>query len=366
MTKLKNKIINAINLKKKNITIEKFIQIAMYDKKHGYYRNKSPIGKDNDFITSPEITQLFGEMIGLYIIDYWKKYLKKEFNLVELGPGKGTLIKDLINISNKFPDYLKNLNINMFEINKELIKIQKKNLAENIKKINSLNWISDLNNLTNKNTVFVANEFFDCLPVRQGFILNNKYFENIIKFDQRKKIFFFDKIKLKKESIIAKKIKKIYLLSNLKEGNIVEIESKSEKYIKQIAKIMIKTKSLFILIDYGNYISSGVSTIQSIKNHKKTNIFDNIGNQDLSHMLDFSYYENIFKLMGLRVYGPYSQRNFLNTLGIDILKKKITKNLTPKEKRYIESGVNRIISKDGMGQLFKVLIISSHKLNNYE
>ena len=98
----------------------------------------------------------------------------------------------------------------------------------------------------------------------------------------------------------------------------------------------------------------------------KTNIFDNIGNQDLSHMLDFSYYTNIFKLMGLNVYGPYSQRNFLNSLGINILKNKIIKNLTLKEKKYIESGVNRIIDKNGMGQIFKILIISSHKLSNYE
>ena len=120
------------------------------------------------------------------------------------------------------------------------------------------------------------------------------------------------------------------------------------------------------MIDYGNTCSNGYSTIQSVKNHKKTDFLVNPGNQDLSHMLDFSLFTEKFSSMNLKVYGPYTQKNFFSSLGIYQLKDKILKNSSKAQKNEIESGLKRILEDSQMGELFKVIIVSSKKLKYYE
>ena len=366
MNKFKNKIINNINLNNGFITLDKFIKISMYDKKHGYYLKNNPIGKKGDFITSPEISQLFGEIIGLYIVDYWKNNIKKNFNLVELGPGRGTLMKDILNISSKFPKYLSSINLKLIEVNNKLIKDQKSILKKKINKLKNITWSNKLKNIPNNKTVFIANEFFDCFPIKQTYKINKNYFERVIRFNKTTNKLVLDKIKINDKSQLAKKTCKIFKLNNLKEGSIIEIEIDSEKYIKNIGKVLLKNNGILIMIDYGNYYPSGYSTIQSVKKHKKTDFLDNPGNQDLSHMLDFSLFFRKFASMNLKVYGPYTQKDFFTSLGIYQLKDKILQNSSSTQKIEIENGLKRILGDNQMGKLFKVIIVSSQKLKNYE
>ena len=366
MNQIKNKLLKKINLNKGYIPIDKFIEICMYDNKNGYYINNNPIGRKGDFITSPEISQLFGEIIGLYIIDYWKKYIKRSFNLIELGPGRGTLIKDLINISKKFPKYLSSMNLRLVEINKRMIINQKKILKNNIYKLKEVKWSNHLKNLDKKETIFIANEFFDCFPIKQTLKINEDYFERVVKYNNKNKVFKFDSIKLKNNNKISKLTEKIYKLNNLKDGSIVEIETESKNYIKKIAHIIKKNNGLLIMIDYGNFIASGYSTLQSIKKHKESSFLKNPGHQDLSHMIVFSEYIQSFKNMNLNVYGPYYQKDFFSSLGIHELKNKISLKSSNKQQKEMELGLNRIISDQQMGLLFKVLIVSSRKLIGYE
>ena len=120
------------------------------------------------------------------------------------------------------------------------------------------------------------------------------------------------------------------------------------------------------MIDYGNYSPIGYSTIQSLKKHKKTSFLNNPGGQDLSHMVDFSYFTKKFSLMNLNVYGPYTQKNFFVSIGIHKLKEKIFQKSSDLQKKNIKIGLDRILKNSQMGQLFKVLIVSSHKLKNYD
>ena len=122
----------------KPISLEKYIHLCLFGT-DGYYKNSNVIGKFGDFITAPEISQLFGEIIGLFIVDLWQNNIKKSFNLIELGPGKGTLLLDILNITNKYKIFQQSLNIHLIEKNIKLIKIQKNNLSKHgidIKKIN--------------------------------------------------------------------------------------------------------------------------------------------------------------------------------------------------------------------------------------
>ena len=129
MNIIHKKLIDHINQNPEGISLDQFIEICLFEK-NGYYRNNQPIGKNADFITAPEISQLFGEILGLYIYDLWYKHFQCKLNLVELGPGKGTLIADILRINKNFKLFLNSINLNLIEINKELIKLQKKILSE--------------------------------------------------------------------------------------------------------------------------------------------------------------------------------------------------------------------------------------------
>ena len=364
--KLDKKIQNKIKSNNGFITIDNFIRTSMYDEKKGYYKNNRAIGKKGDFITSSEISQLFGEIIGLYIIDHWNNYIKDDFNLIELGPGNGTFIKDLLNISLNFENYFSSINLNLVEVNKELVKIQKKNLNIYKKKSLKITWQKNLKILNKKKSIFFANEFFDCFPISQFYKYKNEYFEKIIKYDDKNKKFYFDNIKLNKNPKLFKKIESFYDLYNLKDKSIIEIEYDAEKYLENISKIIKRNGGLLILIDYGNFSSEGFSTLQSVSKHKKVAFLNNAGEQDISHMLNFNYYYMKFKSLNLNVYGPFTQKNFLTSIGINELKNKICKNINVKKEFEIQKGLNRILDENKMGELFKVLIVSSQKLDNYE
>jgi len=157
----KKLIINEIN-KEGSIDVGKFIQLCQFEN-NGYYLKNNPIGKQNDFITAPEISQMFGEIFAIFLINYWENKIKTDFNLVELGPGKGTLLKDILRTSSKKQDFLNAANVILIEKNKYLIKLQKKILD-----VDNINWSEEFY-IANKNIPFIiySNEFFDCFPVRQ-------------------------------------------------------------------------------------------------------------------------------------------------------------------------------------------------------
>ena len=150
------KIINEIKKNKKGINIENYIDFCLFEK-NGYYNNIDPIGKKGDFITSPEISQLFGEIIGLYIYKYWKEKFDDNFNLIELGPGKGSLLLDILKITKSFSDFQKKINIYLIEINKALIKKQKKNILSNKLDTFSIKWDVNIINIKKNNSIIIAN-----------------------------------------------------------------------------------------------------------------------------------------------------------------------------------------------------------------
>ena len=155
--KIENLIISEIK-KKGEISLDKFIEICLYGDQ-GYYIKKNPIGINNDFITAPEISQMFGEIIGIFFINYWKEKFKTEFNLIELGPGNGTLISDIIRTSSINKSFVKAAEITLIEKNINLINHQKKILNKiNFKKAN---WNSDFKFKNNKPSIIYSNEFFD-------------------------------------------------------------------------------------------------------------------------------------------------------------------------------------------------------------
>ena len=157
-----NNIINILK-EKKSIPLDQFINIALYDKKFGYYMKKNPFGKEGDFITSPLISNLFGEMLAVWCVAFWENIGKpKKILLVELGPGDGSLCKDLLKTFRRFENFYNSLEINLLEISNKLKTIQKINI--NNRKVK---WIKKIKEINSGPVIFIGNEFFDALPIKQ-------------------------------------------------------------------------------------------------------------------------------------------------------------------------------------------------------
>ena len=149
--------------KSHNFSLDKFIDLSLYNRKFGYYMKKNPFGKKGDFITAPNISRLFSEMIAIWIISFWKSLgSPKKFNLIELGAGNGEMMKVLIESFQNFPIFLSSCNFIIYEKSPLLIKLQKKKLSET-----KIKWVSRISEIKKKPSIFIANEFFDSIAIKQ-------------------------------------------------------------------------------------------------------------------------------------------------------------------------------------------------------
>ena len=223
---LKKKLIKRIKEKNKSLKIDEFISMSLYEK-NSYYRSKWPIGSSGDFITSPEISQMFGEIVGAYILNYWLKNIRSKFNLIELGPGKGTLLQDIIRVTKIDDRFIKSVNIKLIEKNINLIKLQQNKIK--LLKIENAKWFSDFRITSKLPSIIYANEFFDCLPVRLFY--KKKYWnEKTVDYNESEAIFY-----LKDKQVSEKKI--IQYLKKNNVNKIAEVSFERIKYFSVLIKI---------------------------------------------------------------------------------------------------------------------------------
>ena len=348
---IKKKIINEIQKKNKGISLEMFINVCLFDKQ-GYYKSCDIIGKRGDFITAPEISQLFGEILGLYIFCVWKEKYNREFNLIELGPGNGTLLIDALRITKSLSNFHNYLNIYLIEENDFLINKQKQNLLVNKFNNLNLNWHDNILNIDKKPSIIIANEFFDCLPIRQFEKKKEKWLEKIINYNYEEDSFFYQYLPVNENKILKK-------LSKYKKNYFVELSEQRENYFEKICEYITKSSGTFIIVDYGYDKLPEHFTLQSIFNHKPSNLFDNLGNQDITSLVDFKIFIDIAKKYKINIDTYCNQKEFLLANGLHERKKKIVKKCTPEQIKIIEAGYDRLIDEKQMGSIFKFLVLSS-------
>ena len=341
--------------KRFNLSLDKFINFALYDKKHGYYMKKNPFGKKGDFITAPNISRLFSEMIAIWVISFWESLgSPKKFNVVEMGAGNGEMMKILLESFQNFPFFLKSSNLIIYEKSSFLVKIQKKKL--NKKKII---WISKIDKIEKIPTIFIANEFFDSLAIKQFKKNNNLWFEKFIKFESKKKFFYFEK-----ETNIKKFEKKINFKIS-KNQDFIEFSEMGFSYLAKISKFIKKNSGGLLLIDYGYTDKKMKNTLQSISNHKFANILDDVGNVDITHNISFEIFRKFTDQMGGLKNNITTQKKFLTKMGIKQRAEIISQNLNFLNKADIYYRLNRLIDEKQMGNLFKVMFVKNKK-NNFK
>ena len=344
--KIKDLIISEIE-KKGQIDVSEFIELCQFSK-HGYYINNNPIGQNNDFITSPEISQMFGEIIGVFLINFWEKNIQSEFNLIELGPGTGTLIEDIIRSAKVNEDFLNSTNLFLIEKNEVLIKKQKERLSNiNVK---NLKWYKNFDINNDKPSIVYSNEFFDCFPVRQFFKKINWY-EKFIKYNNSQNIFHFASEEIKNNKLLRS-------LDKFDHSEIAEISNSRKNYYDTICKFIKKNKGIFLTIDYGYKAIPKNFSLQTIYRHKKTHLFDNLGNQDITAHVDFDELIEIANYNNLKIESFSNQRDFLFGCGLKERKEQLKKNKYEIVSKKIELDYERLTSKSQMGDIFKVLITS--------
>ena len=339
------KSINKYFPKSKIIPLDKFISNVLYNKKFGYYSKKVPFGKDGDFVTAPEISFLFSEMLALWVVSFWEHLKKpKIFNIVELGPGSGQMNLTLIKVFKKFPRFFKSTNIFLYEKSKSLRKLQKKNLfGEKIK------WISNFNNITSGPVIFLGNEFFDAIPIKQYKKIDNILYEKYVKLKNNSKITtLFKKTNLKN----TKELRKFDLLKN---QSFIEFTKQGLKELSLITDTIKQLNGGLLLIDYGSLKQSNNDTLQSVKNHKKNMLFDNIGDADITSLVNFNLLKTFFKIKNLQTNKIVTQEFFLKKMGIIDRAEILSKKMNFQQKTEIYYRLQRLLNPKQMGELFKVI-----------
>ena len=339
----------------KSLPVDKFFERVLYDKKFGYYSLKNPIGKDGDFITAPKISNIFSEMIAIWIISTWEMFGKPEnLDVVELGPGDGSLMKVLLNVFKQFPEFDSAKNIYLFETSKELKKKQKFVLRNN-----KIQWVENFEKIKKGPVIFFGNEFFDAIPIKQFKKKGNSLMEKNYALERNYKI---------KEIFKSAKLndtKSINSFKSLKGIKFIEFPKLGLIELQKIVKKITKLKGCFLMIDYGYTKPNNQNTLQSVVAHKKNPILNNLGKADITSHVNFVLLKEFFLKNNLGVKKIVSQKEFLQNMGIVERAKILSKKMKFSEKTDLYFRLKRLLSPRSMGALFKVLLAYKFKKNNF-
>jgi len=334
-----------------NLPLDKFINLSLYNKKFGYYMKKNPFGKEGDFITAPNISRLFSEMIAIWILSFWQSLgSPKKFNLIELGAGNGEMMKVLIESFKNFPIFLKSCNFIIHEKSPSLIKIQKKKLYKR-----KITWLSEIKRLKKIPTIFIANEFFDSLAIKQFIKKENLWFERFVSLKNNNKAFFIEK------KFDMKNFEKKINFRISENQNFIEYSEIGINYLKKISKIIKKNSGGILVVDYGYSEKKMKNTLQAIYKHRFSNVLENIGNSDITHNINFNLFQKFIKQFNGLKNNLTTQKEFLVKMGIKERAEIISKNQNFLKKANIYYRLKRLIDDKQMGKLFKVMLIKNQK-----
>ena len=337
------------------ISLDRFINFALYDKKKGYYMQKNPFGQKGDFITAPNISRMFSEMIAIWILGLWENLGNpRKINLIELGAGNGEMMKILLETFKKFPVFLNSCSILIHEKSPKLKKIQKNKLDKE-----RLIWISDLKKINKFPTIFIANEFFDAMAIKQFIKKKNHWFERYVNFKNQKKVFLCER------KFNMKKFEKEIGHSISKDQEFIEYSLDGINYLKKITEIVKKNNGGLLLIDYGYMGKKMKNTLKSISNHRHSNVLKNIGKSDITHNISFFLFKKIINQLGGLKDLITTQGSFLVKLGIKNRANLMSQNRSFSKKADIYYRLKKLIDEKEMGSLFKVMFIKK-KSNKYK
>ncbi len=335
----------------KDLPLDQFIEFALYDKDKGYYMKKNPFGKKGDFITAPNITRLFSEIIAIWVVTFWKSIgSPKKFNLVELGAGNGEMMKVIAETLKNFPECFLNCHFQIHEKSEFLKKKQQINLETE-----KITWIENIEITNSFPTIFLANEFFDALPIKQFFRKKEGWVERFVDLKEEEKAEF------KEQSTDIKIIDQKLNFEISKDQEIIEYSPMSFEYLNNICNLIKKNDGGILIIDYGYLNFKMRETLQAINNHKFSSILKDIGDSDITYNINFNLYKKFIDQFDDLNSIITNQKKFLTSMGIVQRAEIISENIPFSKKTDLFYRIRRLIDEKQMGELFKVMLIKKEK-----
>jgi NADH dehydrogenase [ubiquinone] 1 alpha subcomplex assembly factor 7 len=332
------------------MTIAAYMAMALHDPDRGYYARRNPLGARGDFVTAPEISQIFGELIGLWCADLWQRLgSPNPVILAELGPGRGTLMADLLRASRGIGGFREALRIHLVEASPLLRETQRQSLSGI-----SPTWISSFDELPEGPLLLVANEFLDALPIRQLVRGRVHWSERMVAADESGRLVFADGPQSPALSLLAPAT-----LRDAALGAIVEICPAAATLAAALAERLARHPGAALFIDYGYTSGSPGDTLTAISAHRGATVLHRPGDADLSAHVDFAAFATTARDAGAAVHGPATQRAFLLALGAEARLAALLRHADPAQRNALETGLRRLIDPQEMGTLFKVLALTS-------
>jgi len=347
---LKERIIRHISMNGP-LPLAEYMHWCLADGTHGYYQTQNVFGRDGDFITAPEISQMFGELIGIWLVKIWHTLgCPTPFNLVELGPGKGTLMRDALRASKVDVDFSSAAKPVLIETSDRLIEEQ----TELLKSQPNARWHKSIDEMGDIPVLLIANEFLDALPLRQYIKHNNEWFERGIGTNERDELVWV--------ALPTSTLKSTLLPQDNEkepEGSIHEISTIRESFIEQIAGHVKHNSGAALFIDYGHAKSGYGDTFQAMAKHEYADPLEVPGKADLTSHVDFEPLIRLAEECGCQTMPIMSQGEFLLKLGLLERAGSLGAGKSAEKQQRITREAERLALPHEMGDLFKVFAFSS-------
>ena len=329
------------------LPVARYMALCLSHPHHGYYTTRDPLGDAGDFITAPEISQMFGELLGLWCADVWRHMgAPAAVSLVELGPGRGTLMADALRAIAKVPALRAALAVHLVETSPALRTRQRATLPGG-----AVIWHDRLEDVPEGPLLLLANEFLDALPVAQLVREPTGWHERQIGLDAQGRLAFGLSPVPVPDALVPP------VLRASPPGTLVELSPERAAVAAEIARRVAAFGGAALVIDYGHTSPGPGDTLQAVKGHAFADPLAVPGEADLTAHVDFAALAAVARAKGAAVHGPTTQGAFLSALGIAIRAARL-KASAPEEAPAIDGAVHRLTAEAEMGQLFKVLAIA--------
>jgi NADH dehydrogenase [ubiquinone] 1 alpha subcomplex assembly factor 7 len=337
------------------IPVWRYMELCLMHPQHGYYLSRDPLGREGDFITAPEVSQMFGELLGLWAASVWKAIDSPPLlRLIEIGPGRGTLMADALRALRVLPPLYQALSIHLVEVNPVLREKQKSALSGS----RDISWHDSIDDVPDGPSVILANEYFDVLPVHQAVRAENGWHERTVELDDSGRLAFG----MASEAIPRFEVLLPSWVRAAPLGAVFEWRPDAE--IMKIASRVRDQDGAALIIDYGHLRSDAGDTFQAIARHSFTDPLKSPGEADVTAHVDFQALLRAADDIGARTHGPVPQGDFLRRLGIENRAVSLMAKASPEIAQDVAGALTRLIGggRGGMGQMFKVLGISEPSL----
>lgn len=332
------------------LTVAEFMAEALGNPQHGYYTTRDPLGQQGDFITAPEISQVFGELIGLWAADLWDRSGRAApLVLAELGPGRGTLMADALRAARLVPGFLAAAQLHLVETSPALRRAQAQSLAAH-----EPVWHDSVASLPDGPLLVVANEFLDALPIRQLVRTAQGWAERLVGLDADDALAF---VLAAPQPATAALVPAA--LRDAPVGSLCEVAPAAAGIADALSRRIAQTGGAALFIDYGHTVRGCGETLQAVRRHRAHPVLSDPGEADLTAHVDFAALAEAATAAGAVAWGPATQGAFLRRLGIEARAARLSAGAAPAQAAAIAAACRRLIDPGEMGTLFKVLAIAA-------